>query len=173
MAQHHVRYKPVYATPMSQSSHFPMEASLDGQHLPMILRPIETVPEGKVPQVDLGLTLQELRQRLPLIHLANGGGERVVYTVDDSVFYELYNNRVILIRGEVKGGWQYPDEEWFVRMAQRVEATAFSRANGIDGFWQYIYDDWMFTIRYNRNNDVYTFRYEFLPSHERYGELKQ
>ncbi|MBQ6956231.1 MAG: hypothetical protein IJR13_04500 [Bacteroidales bacterium] len=173
MAQAPQRRKPAYDTPMPQSSHFPVEAFVEGARLPKILRPIETTPAGKTPHVALGLSLQELRQQLPLIRLAKGNDERITYTADDTVFYDLYNNRVVLIHGIVKGGWQYPFEEWFVRMAKTVEATAFSRANGLNGFWQYIYNDWVFTIRYNPNNDIYSFRYEYMPSHERFGELKK
>lgn len=157
--------------PVPQSSKNPMPAYTEEVVIPTIMKPMDGVAAKAEPKTWLGMTLTQLIQQYPGLKIVADNGERVIYKTTDNVFFEFYNNRIVVARGDIKGNWKFPDEKWFMQTMDRVEESGYKKAVGEKGLWKYFYSDFFFSIRYSRETDIYSIRYEYLPLHNRYGEL--
>ena len=168
------RHKPVNPLPRDANKQSFHSGDYEGTLvIPAVLKPIAATRGGEVPNAFLGYSLAQLLRQFPGIQMVEQKAERVVYKTPDDVIFELYNNRVVEMRGEVKGQALSPDERLFVSIANQLEETAFERATGDKQFWQYFYPKFIFSMRYNYDNDIYTIRYKYKPSDERFGELNE
>ena len=158
--------------PVPQSSKNPMPAYTEEVEIPTIMKPMDGVESKGEPKTWLGMSLPQLIQQFPGLKMVADNGERVIYKTTDDVFFEFFNNRVVVVRGDIKGNWKFPDEKWFIQTMDKVEVSGFKKAVGEKGLWKYFYSDFYYFIRYNRNTDVYSVRYEYLLLHNRYGELQ-
>lgn len=163
------REKPRKAVP--QSSKNPIQSYTEKVMIPTIMKPIDGVAPGGEPATWLGKSLPQMIAQYPGLRLVADRGERVIYRTADSVFFEFYNNRVVVARADIDGNWKFPDEPWFIQTMDKIEDSGFKKAVGDKGVWKYFYSNYYFSIRYVRNTDTYSVRYEYLPLHDRYGEL--
>ncbi|MBQ0015681.1 MAG: hypothetical protein KBT04_01695 [Bacteroidales bacterium] len=98
--------------------------------MPAIALPIDTICRGGSPDAWLGLTLAELIDRFPVgLQMIDDSGEHVIYQNQQGVLFEMLDQRVVVVRQEVRGNWRFPHEPWFAQLRQRLMASAITYYN--------------------------------------------
>lgn len=150
--------EPVHAQP----SHHPLPSNIIEVDFPEVIRPVVEAADSTVPETWLGESLRFLYSKLPGMYLKEQRGDRVRYCYPQGVGFDIKDNKVVAAMADIKGNWDFPNESWLKKTIQRAEKTAFLRADRHANSRRYYYKDFVFSIVYDAEVDIYTIRYDKL-----------